>query len=204
MVKTSIDIKTKLKAKNIEAEEYEKIMNVWRACMLFFEREIRKLNDRSEISSETLRKIVNHIDFTDLLRMNFLSIKDQDRMRIVKLSEVAEAIQKVQQMYLQQSSDIEGEAYQVGSMNEFSYPEYENIDQSTNNSENYNIQGEINPISNILNQEVPNDNEKVPEIHAKDHLQILQRNTASSVVELRRLMYQNIQKIREALSDEST
>ena len=49
MVKTAINIKTHIKVKNIEVEEYEKIMNVWRACMLFFEREIRKLHDKEEL-----------------------------------------------------------------------------------------------------------------------------------------------------------
>ena len=46
MVKTAININTQVKVKNIELEEYEKIMDVWRACMLFFEREVRKLHDR--------------------------------------------------------------------------------------------------------------------------------------------------------------
>ena len=61
MVKTTININTKVKVKDIEIEEYEKIMNVWRACMLFFEREIRKLHDRTELTTETLQQIYDLI-----------------------------------------------------------------------------------------------------------------------------------------------
>ena len=60
-----------------------------------------------------------------------------------------------------------------------------------------------NPIKSILNHNSPDNSGSRPEIHVKDHLRVLQRNTASSVVELRKMMFQNIQKIRQALSDES-
>ena len=200
MVKTAIDINTKIKVKNIEVEEYEKIMNVWRACMLFFEREIRKLNDRNELTSETLKKLSSNIDFTELLRMNFLSIKDPDRMRLVKLTEVAEAIQKVQQMSVQQYEETSGEPYS-NFASDAGVPAYENINNVSTSAET--LTSDTNPISNILNQNQSNENELPNEIRSKDHLKILQRNTASSVVELRKLMYQNIQKIRQTLSDES-
>ena len=201
MVKTAIDINTKIKVKNIEVEEYEKIMNVWRACMLFFEREIRKLNDRNELTPETLKKVSSNIDFTELLRMNFLSIKDLDRMRLVKLTEVAEAIQKVQQMSLQQYEETIGEPYSNSFASDVVVPEYESINNVSPSAETF--APDTNPISNILNQDQSSENELPNEIRAKDHLKILQRNTASSVVELRKLMYQNIQKIRQTLTDES-
>ena len=85
MVKTNIDVKVHFKGKGVEVEEYELIMNSWRACMLFFERELRKLNNKGKISNETLKKIANKLDFTELLRLSFLSIKDNERMRLVKL-----------------------------------------------------------------------------------------------------------------------
>lgn len=202
MVKTAINIKTHIKVKNIEVEEYEMIMNVWRACMLFFEREIRKLNDKGELSMETLQKVAGNIDFTELLRMNFLSIKDTDRMRLVKLTEVAEAIQKVQNLSTPQMQEYVSEEYISEPMASSEESIYSSIGDY-NYQEDQSQIAEINPIRSILTQEPPSEEMDRPEIRAKDHLKVLQRNTASSVIELRKMMYQNIQKIRQALSDES-
>ena len=202
MVKTAININTKVKVKDIEIEEYEKIMNVWRACMLFFEREIRKLHDRNDLSTETLQKVAKNIDFTELLRMTFISIPDQDRMRLVKLKEVAEAIQKVQQL-----SEYEIQEFQ----SDVPYP-YSTTDNYQAEFQEYDYTGApqesnepvINPISSILQQDNNIADQSRPEINVKDHLKVLQRNTSTSVIELRKMMFQNIQKIRQTLSDEST
>ena len=202
MVKTTININTKVKVKDIEIEEYEKIMNVWRACMLFFEREIRKLHDRTELTTETLQKVAKNIDFTELLRTNFLSIPDQERMRLVKLKEVAEAIQKVQQL-------SEHEIQEIQTNQPYQYPVSDSY-QTEFQGDNYQAtppepsEPVINPISSILKQENQLGDQNRPEINVKDHLKVLQRNTASSVIELRKMMYQNIQKIRQTLFDEST
>ena len=201
MVKTTIDINTKVKVKNIEVEEYEKIMNVWRACMLFFEREIRKMHDKEELSTETLQKVANNVDFTELLRMNFLSIKDQERMRLVKLTEVAEAIQRVQQVSNQQIIEPTPDDQSVYVTKEDFISEYSTT-QELDNQEYPSIL--TNSLKSILNKEIPIEDNSRPEIHTKDHLKVLQRNTASSVVELRKMMYLNIQKIRQALSDETS
>ncbi len=203
MVKTIVNINTRIKVKNIEVDEYEKIMNVWRACMLFFEREIRKLHDREELSTETLRKVADNIDFTELLRMTFLSIPDQERMRLVKLKEVAEAIQRVQQLSSLELHEISSEQSQSETIPADYIPEYQ---QSIELSELSQQQGDqlINPASSILQQSDQFEYQERPQINVKDHLKILQRNTASSVIELRKMMYQNIQKIRQTLSDEST
>ena len=202
MVKTAINIKTHIKAKNIEVEEYEKIMNVWRACMLFFERELRKLHDKEELTTETLQKVADKIDFTELLRMNFLSIKDSERMRLVKLTEVAEAIQKVQSLSNQQIQDMAMEESYIQPTTSVDYSEYQTLAGSQEFEQNPQLDVE-NPIKSILSQNIQNDEDNRPEIRVKDHLRVLQRNTASSVVELRKMMFQNIQKIRQALSDES-
>ena len=201
MVKTAININTQVKVKNIELEEYEKIMDVWRACMLFFEREIRRLHDREEISTPTLRKLADHMDFTELLRMTFLSIQDDQRMRLVKLKEVAEAIQRVQQVsepeYYEYSNEPTPESYTT----QEAYVDYQQqAGFSTVNPEP--IQNEVNPISSILAQNAQLNEKTKPEINVKDHLKVLQRNTASSVIELRKMMYQNIQKIRQSLSED--
>lgn len=203
MVKTTININTRIKVKNIEIDEYERILNVWRACMLFFEREIRKLHDREEITTETLRKVADNIDFTELLRMNFVSIPDQERMRLVKLSEVAEAIQRVQQLSSQEIEQINSEATPSQNLYDEYNPEYQ---QSIELSELHQQNNEqvINPASSILQQADKGSNLERPQINVKEHLNVLQRNTASSVIELRKMMYQNIQKIRQTLSDEST
>jgi hypothetical protein len=201
MVKTTINIRTNIKAKNIEIEEYELVMNVWRASMLFFEREIRKLHDKERISTSTLEKLAEKIDFTELLRMTFLSIKDSDRMRLVKLAEVAEAIQRVQQIPQPKLHDvIETNEHFIEENEPIIFPEQEV-------QFNFNDQGtqELfeNSIKSILNQPIPDENQNALEIKAKDHLNVLQRNTASSVIELRKMMYMNIQKIRQTLSEDS-
>ena len=202
MVKTTINIKTRMKVKNIEIEEYEKIMDVWRACMLFFEREVRKLHDKGEISDDSLRKVAHNIDFTELLRMTFLSINDQDRMRLVKLKEVAEAIQRVQQLSKHELQEFDYESSSAYAYNKQTISDYQQYNTGSNIPEQEQIE-QINPISSILHQDNQIGEISRPEINVKEHLNILQRNTASSVVELRKLMYQNIQKIRQTLTDES-
>ena len=201
MVKTTININTKIKVKNIEVEEYEKIMNVWRACMLFFEREIRKLHDRDEISTPTLRKVADNIDFTELLRMTFLSIQDDERMRLVKLKEVAEAIQRVQQLSAQELQELNVDQATSDITIQENYPEFQQSEQITT-IEQQNVMSEVNPISSILQQNDQMPEQEKPDINVKDHLKVLQRNTASSVIELRKMMYQNIQKIRQTLLEE--
>ncbi len=201
MVKTTININTKIKVKNIEVEEYEKIMNVWRACMLFFEREIRKLHDRDEISAPTLRKVADNIDFTELLRMTFLSIQDDERMRLVKLKEVAEAIQRVQQLSAQELQELNVDQATSDITIQENYPEFQQSEQITT-IEQQNVMSEVNPISSILRQNDQMPEQEKPDINVKDHLKVLQRNTASSVIELRKMMYQNIQKIRQTLLEE--
>ena len=151
MVKTTINIKTRMKVKNIEIEEYEKIMDVWRACMLFFEREIRKLHDKGEISDDSLRKVAKNIDFTELLRMTFLSINNQDRMRLVKLKEVAEAIQRVQQLSKHELQEFDYDSSQTYVYNEQPISDYQQYDTISNIPEEQIEQA--NPISSILQQD---------------------------------------------------
>lgn len=201
MVKTSININTQVKAKNIEVEEYEKIMDVWRACMLFFEREIRRLHDRKEISTPTLRKLADRMDFTELLRMTFLSIQDDERMRLVKLKEVAEAIQRVQQLEEHEVYEYSNEPVPEAIGTQETYVDYQQQTGFSNVNQEP-IQNEANPISSILEQHDQLNEQTKPEINVKDHLRVLQRNTASSVIELRKMMYQNIQKIKQTLSEE--
>jgi hypothetical protein len=212
MVKTNIDVKVHFKAKNVDIEEYELIMNTWRACMLFFERELRKLNDKGKLSTDTLRKISKNLDFTELLRLSFLSIKNEDRMRLVKLDEVAEAIQRVQKLFNTQATPVTRVPPQTTTQEKiFAQPMQQEpeIAHAIPQEQQYAKREETTP---LITQSKTNldfndpDYDSVKEFDKPDinvHTNILQRNTASAVVELRKMMYENLQKIRNTLAQEN-
>ena len=84
--KKNINEKVKLSAKNLSNIEYEGIMNVWRASMLFFEKELRKLSDKKVVGEKTFRQLVKNIDFTELSRIKFDTISEP--MKVVKMEDV--------------------------------------------------------------------------------------------------------------------
>ena len=212
MVKTNIDVKVHFKAKNAEVEEFELVMNTWRACMLFFEREMRKLNSKGKLSQDTLAKISKKLDFTDLLRLSFLSIKGNERMRLVKLDEVAEAIQKVQNFTHGQVAQepVPKRAYQVKEK----YSPQPTITEQPISPIPANPVPQVHQqeISSLLAQSEENlvfnesNYDSVAQFSKPDinsHASVLQRNTASAVIELRKMMYDNLQKIRNTLAQEN-
>lgn len=212
MVKTNINLKVRIKVKNVEVNEYELIMNTWRACMLFFERELRILNDKQKLSKETLLKISHNIDFTELLRTNFLSISDHNRMRLVKLDEVADAIQRIQNPNIVYQSE-KLQVIEKENLNYVMNQEKESLDLDQSELEpeisiripntDSNLEKKKN-IDEFKVEKMQLNELRMPNIDANEHSKILQRNTASAVVELRKMMYSNLQKIRNTLKEENS
>lgn len=244
----TLDLKVRVKVKKVDPFEWDLVMNVWRSCMLFFERELRKLSDNGKLSKLTLYKIADGYDFTDLLRMRFRTLSDDERMRLVKLEEVSEALQRVrglselqeqpqsQQQELlnaviesptplplqsQQSPGLTSHSTSYESTMR-SYTEEQPsftispggsgftpqqppaqpqptqfLDQTAPRNEDIPSQGTPSPVPTRPEINVTDP----PEVSVQEHLDLLEKNTASAVIELRRMMYTNLQKLKKQLDD---
>ncbi len=239
--KLKIELKVRVKVKNVDPFEYDLVMDVWRACMLFFERELRKMSDNGNLSKKTLYKIADGYDFTDLLRLNFETIRDDKRTRLVKLDEVSEAFQRVRNLpeLLPHQQDIVNAVVeppidipQTGTIPDQYRNESirQNVEQTAkfqlpsnqpqsreqlqiqtyNTNPNLQNQSETqpriiqDPSSNQATSDkrkLPSELQEPPDISVQEHLDILEKNTATAVVELRRMMYNNLQKLKERLED---
>lgn len=237
----TLDLKVRVKVKKVDPFEWDLVMNVWRSCMLFFERELRKLSDNGKLSKQTLYKIADGYDFTDLLRMRFRTFSDDERMRLVKLEEVSEALQRVrglselQEQPQSQQQDLLNAVIESStplSLQSQQSPEYEStmrtyteeqpsfaispggsgfapqqppaqpqpaqfLDQTAPRNEDIPSQGTPSPIPTRPEINVTDP----PEVSVQEHLDLLEKNTASAVIELRRMMYTNLQKLKKQLDD---
>ena len=213
MGNSNLDLKVRVKVKKLDKIEYDAVMNVWRACMLFFERELRKMNDRGKLSTNTLRKIANNIDFTELVRLNLNSIPESDRMKLVKLDEVSEALQRMQNLpRLKPEQQTYVNSYASQNQQLKAYTQYEKPREvPTNKFSDYSLSdSNISPPDQQIKQSIQKNETEIHDVDQdqkkedtlQEHLKLLQKDTATAVVELRRMMYENLQRLRQSLKDD--
>ncbi|MHA2366065.1 MAG: hypothetical protein ACXAC7_19050 [Candidatus Hodarchaeales archaeon] len=246
-----IDLKVRVRVSKVDLHEWDLVMNIWRACMLFFERELRKLADNGMLSRDTLHRIADKYDFSDLLRLSFRTLPDSERTRLVKLEEVSDAIQRVRDIpdlrsqqpelidsvveFPESSQQQAPDTYQPvkepfppesyptstqpslfsGFQEESDFGRQPSFASSRGIQQDpfaapppaqpeidFRIQQPVEqPMPAPEQPTIPSATDLQPNITVQDHLDQLQKNTASAVVELRRMMYNNLQKLKRELED---
>ena len=193
MEKFNIDEKVIIKAKNLPKTEYEAIMDVYRASMLFFEKEMRKLNDRDAISSETLKSVTKKLDFSELPHLQFSTLEP---IKLVKMTQVQQVIQEFapQTQYFQTpaTQQIADQpipptkiSFSSGTPSApIGYQPPPNKEQTT-----YQQNSLPQPIIGESNKQIM----PTTPLSAKD--------TATAVMELRKLMIENLKKFKQKYQD---
>lgn len=242
--KKNLNQKVKLTAKNLSNIEYEGIMNVWRASMLFFEKELRKLSDKKVVGEKTFRQLVKNIDFSELSRTKFDTISEP--MKVVKMEDVNRVMGEMAQGRLG-SGEIPVDPLKLGrsssrpplnadyspfkssptpfpepstSASLFSGSTRSNVPNMQTSSNSFS-EPKISPIpppTNIPNPpstfsslpNMPVDQNVSPALSSspqntltpEDHRTMLAKDTATAVMELRKLMLANLQKFKQQFKEQ--
>jgi hypothetical protein len=189
--KYSINEKVVLKTKNISKIEYEAIMDAFRASMLFFEKELRKIKDRRTISDNTLKNITKKLDLSELTRLKFSTLES---MKLVKMTDVKRVVQEFSQQSPQPSSQTSPEPPKLGSQPPPSTVSYT---PTQTNVKSYNqVQSAQTQLPNV--PQTPGFNSiQEPQKNLLTSQPMSAKDTATAVAELRKLMIENLKRFKQ-------
>ena len=156
----------KIKANTQNNIEYEAILNIWRASLLFFEKELRKLKDRRTIGEGTFKELIENFDFTELSRMKFTTTEP---VKVVKIEDVTRVVREISD-----DSLVEQVASRpIGAVPSFPFPP----------EEKHSIPASQDAKSKMLDD-------------SPQKADAPKRDTASAVLELRKLMLENLKRFK--------
>ena len=185
--KFNINEKVAIKAKNLPKIEYEAVMDAYRASMLFFEKELRKLRDRKTISTETLKSIAKHIDLSELIHLKFSTLEP---MKLVKMSDVQRVVQEFNQST--HSPQIpQGPIRQNPPPTTIAFT-------SAPQQPQYDQQQDIQPPTIGQTSPLP---QPISEKTILPTQPLSAKDTATAVMELRKLMIENLKKFKRQYSE---
>ncbi|OLS23545.1 MAG: hypothetical protein HeimC3_24510 [Candidatus Heimdallarchaeota archaeon LC_3] len=193
--KHNINEKVVIKAKNIPTMEYEAIMDVYRASMLFFEKEMRKLRDRKAIRGETLKSITKKLDFSDLTHLQFSTLEP---IKLVKMTQVKQVIQEfapLQQPFQSPVPLSPPSANQPLPPTKISFssaPPPTNMPYQSPSPEEQEMSSDTQLPKPIIEESNK---------HILPSTQLSAKDTATAVMELRKLMIENLKKFKQKYQD---
>jgi hypothetical protein len=189
--KYNINEKVTLKTKNIPKTEYEAVLDAFRASMLFFEKELRKLRDRRAIDDETLRMITKKLDLSELTRLKFTTLEP---MKLVKMIDVKRVVQEFSQQMGSTSSQTVPEPPKLSSQ-----PPPTNISFSSTRTPIKPIEQDpyIQKQPSGPPQTLGFDSVEEPPRNILPSQPMSAKDTATAVAELRKLMIENLKKFKQ-------
>jgi hypothetical protein len=189
--KCNINEKVILKTKNISKTEYEAILDAFRASMLFFEKELRKIRDRRSISDETLKAITKRLDLSELTRLKFSTLEP---MKLVKMTDVKRVVQEFSQPPAQNLAQTVPEPPKLSSQ-----PPPETVPYSPTQSsvQPYNQASSVQNQPSVISKTPGFSSVEEPQRNLLTNQPMSAKDTATAVAELRKLMIENLKRFKQ-------
>lgn len=189
--KYTINEKITLKAKNISKTEYEAIMDAFRASMLFFEKELRKIKDRRTISDETLKAITKKLDLSELTRLKFSTL---ETMKLVKMTDVKRVVQEFSLSSNQSSNQTSPEPPRLNTQ---APPETMSYIPSQATVQPFDMANPILKQPSVAPKTPGFSSVEEPPRNLLTSQPMSAKDTATAVAELRKLMIENLKRFKQ-------